>query len=88
MPLRHYSEVLTRGESEVVVREFGVGLLWVSNEARLSWATKHLFCPDLQCLGHFEKVPRGEKGPKESHQTVLKASRAIGLCSFKVKDVY
>lgn len=26
LPLRHYSEVLTRGESEVVVRELGVGL--------------------------------------------------------------
>ena len=26
LPLRHYSEVLMRGESEVVVRELGVGL--------------------------------------------------------------
>lgn len=64
MPLRHYSEVLTRGESEVVVRELGVGLLWVPNEVRLSWATKHLFAQIWNLWGTLRKSQGEKKAPK------------------------
>lgn len=47
---------------------------------------KTLVCPDPGMLGHFEKVPRGEKGPKESHQTVLKALEEWAVL-LQVKDV-
>lgn len=49
---------------------------------------KHLFAQIWNVLGTLRK-PRGVVGedPKERHKTVMKPSRATGLCSFKVKDV-
>lgn len=77
-----------RGESEVVVKSLELVYSGCQMEARLSWATKHLFA-QIWNVWAFEESPKGrKKGPKESHQTVLKALRGIEGCApSKVKDV-
>lgn len=56
-----------------------------------AWAgsTKYLLCPGLEYSRYFEGVQgRGKNDLKESHKTVMKALRARGSCTFKVKSVY
>lgn len=69
----------------MVVRKSWGHSVQASHYARLCWGHKPLVCPDLDCFRHFEEV-QGKKRSKESHKTVMTASRAGGLCTFQVRD--
>lgn len=75
----HYGEMLMTGESEVCLERVGasLGKGWIVPGYP---GDRTLVCPVLECFRHFEKAHReGRKDPKESHRTVMKASRATGL---------
>lgn len=74
--------------SGVMVTESWGHSVWGAHNAGLCWGHKALVCPDLECFRHLEGARgRRKKDPKGRLKTVTKASRARGLCTFKVKNV-